>query len=369
VRARTIDSIRADPEQLRGAIYELARQKLREQFTGEDASEMARLTAALEIAIQGVEAHSKKDQERRRPIGDPDRQPPSLPVRSSDRAYSTMPVLEAPPASDMVDDDGPAQAMSPPAARSHPGQTASKKSGKFAALGRFILVIGVVLAIAVTVKSGRFNARDNGSAPIVATGATSDKIAAQREATPVAIDPPKTAPLLPTTYGIYAVSAGKLFELEPLQFRAPDMRVAVSAVITTPSRTVLPDGNLKFIVFRRDASGSAPDQVDVRIVAKIEQAMNFDSSGKPVVSKTEDNWVVRNISFPYRTAPIKDSLEMYEVQSKDPNGELVPGRYTLVIKGQAYDFTVTGNVTDTRQCLGRVSASNGTFYSECQKLQ
>jgi len=44
---------------------------------------------------------------------------------------------------------------------------------------------------------------------------------------------------------------------------------------------------------------------------------------------------------------------------------LPAGRYALVIKGQAYDFTVAGPITEAAQCLERVDAANGTFYSEC----
>ena len=174
--------------------------------------------------------------------------------------------------------------------------------------------------------------------------------------------------LLPTSFGVYAVDGEKLYELDPLQGRAPDIRVAVSAVILTPSKTTLPDGNVKFIVFRRDSGNSAPDQADVRVVAKIDQATTFDAAGKPIVAKAEENWVIRNISFPYRTAPVKENPEMYEVQGKDPDVALTPGRYALIIKGQAYDFTVAGTVTDDRQCLARLAAANGTFYSACQKL-
>jgi hypothetical protein len=58
---------------------------------------------------------------------------------------------------------------------------------------------------------------------------------------------------------------------------------------------------------------------------------------------------------------------MYEVKSKDPDASLSPGRYALVVKSQAYDFTVAGTVTDDRQCLTRLAAANGTFYSACQK--
>ncbi len=58
VLARTIDSATNDPEQLRSAIYELARQKL-QQLTHDDPAEKARLMQALEVAIAGVEAHTK----------------------------------------------------------------------------------------------------------------------------------------------------------------------------------------------------------------------------------------------------------------------------------------------------------------------
>jgi hypothetical protein len=42
-------------------------------------------------------------------------------------------------------------------------------------------------------------------------------------------------------------------------------------------------------------------------------------------------------------------------------------RYALVLKGLAYDFSVAGPVTDPRQCLERLVANNGRFYSECRK--
>jgi hypothetical protein len=172
---------------------------------------------------------------------------------------------------------------------------------------------------------------------------------------------------IPTTYGIYAISGDKLYELELLPGRAPDIRVAVSAAIQTASRTTLPDGHLKFVVYRRDSATNAADHAEVRIVAKIERETGFDPAGKPLVKKTEDTWVIRNISIPFRTAPKKDNPDMYEVQSEDPEAALTPGRYALVLKGQAYDFSVAGSVTDPRQCLERFSATNGQFYSECRK--
>jgi hypothetical protein len=48
---------------------------------------------------------------------------------------------------------------------------------------------------------------------------------------------------------------------------------------------------------------------------------------------------------------------------------LAAGRYALIIKGQVFDFTVDGQVTQTAQCLERTEAANGTFYSECRELR
>jgi hypothetical protein len=128
----------------------------------------------------------------------------------------------------------------------------------------------------------------------------------------------------------------------------------------------LPDGHIKFIIYRRDSATSAADRAEIRVVARIAQEMKFDKSGKPVVSKIDDTWVIRNISMPLRTAPKRDHPDMYEVQSEDPNDALTPGRYALVLKGQAYDFSVAGAVTDPKQCLERLEATNGRFYSECR---
>ncbi|MCC8968548.1 hypothetical protein H8A95_41295, partial [Bradyrhizobium sp. Pear76] len=60
VLSRTIDSVRSDPQQLRSAVYELARQKL-QQLSHEDPQEKQRLMQALEVAIEGVEAHTRDD--------------------------------------------------------------------------------------------------------------------------------------------------------------------------------------------------------------------------------------------------------------------------------------------------------------------
>jgi hypothetical protein len=185
---------------------------------------------------------------------------------------------------------------------------------------------------------------------------------------PVAPPPHKEEPaqLLPRVFGIYAISSGELFELEALPGRAPDPRIALSAVITKTSRTILPDGRISFVAYRRDFAASAPERVSVRVIAKIARAMNFGSVGKAQVSGVDDTWIMRNISFPFRVAPVASNSEMLALQPESETA-LPAGRYGLVINGVAYDFSVAGEVTDPAQCLERVEAANGTFYSPCRK--
>jgi hypothetical protein len=199
---------------------------------------------------------------------------------------------------------------------------------------------------------------DRSAAPVSGTLA----ITTEKPAAPVATAP---ALPLPSTFGIYAVSAGELAELKPLQGKVPDPRVAMSAAITTPSQTTIASGETKFIVFRRDSATNAPDHAEVRVIAKVARTMGFDPSGKSVLSQAQDSWVLRNILFPYKIGPIDDHPEMFLIQPEASDFALAPGRYALVIKGQGYDFTVAGAVTDPRQCLERLDAANGAFYSPC----
>jgi hypothetical protein len=37
----------------------------------------------------------------------------------------------------------------------------------------------------------------------------------------------------------------------------------------------------------------------------------------------------------------------------------------VVVKGMGYDFTVAGTPTDPNQCVERINATNGAFYSAC----
>ena len=76
---------------------------------------------------------------------------------------------------------------------------------------------------------------------------------------------------LPTVYGVYAVSGGKLFALGPLPIKVPDSRVGISAMISEPSHVTVSDGKLAFVIYRRDLASSAPTEVFVRVVAHVER--------------------------------------------------------------------------------------------------
>jgi hypothetical protein len=171
--------------------------------------------------------------------------------------------------------------------------------------------------------------------------------------------------LRPKAYGVYSESGDKLYELQALPGKAPDPRIAISAAITRPVGTVVPDGKLKFYVFLRNPASGASDNIDVRVVARIKRATSFNGAGKPVVADSENTWVIRNISIPFRAAPVRDDPQMFEIEPRDPDLTLAPGRYALVMAGIAYDFAVDGPITDKRQCLEQLNATNGTFYAEC----
>ena len=135
---------------------------------------------------------------------------------------------------------------------------------------RFAGVLAVVLVVILTVRLmgitgdtlrtgvGRYVSV---AAPTAPKGASVSGPAAQRETTPAVA--PEPSPTVPTAYGIYAVSQEKLYELELLPGRAPDMRVAISPAITTRSRTTLPNGHVKFVVYRRDSATNAADRAEI----------------------------------------------------------------------------------------------------------
>ncbi len=172
---------------------------------------------------------------------------------------------------------------------------------------------------------------------------------------------------IPDTYGVYAVTDGQLTPLEPLSVRVPDARVAISSPISKPEPAPVPSGNLQFAVYHRELATSVPESASVRVVAKVMQATTF-VGGKPKPVPVEDTWAVRGGAIDLRIAPVAANKEMILIRPADPAFTLSPGRYVLMFRNQAYDFSVAGTVSDTAHCLERSDLQDRTVYSECREL-
>ncbi|MGE3150342.1 MAG: hypothetical protein AB7K04_14895, partial [Pseudorhodoplanes sp.] len=135
-------------------------------------------------------------------------------------------------------------------------------------------------------------------------------------------------------------------------------------VITQPSQTSLPIGDVSFIVYRREL-GAVPDRVPIRIVAQIASALSF-KDGKAMKTKVESSWAIRGRVTEFRAAPIPGQPQMLLLKGSD-DAPLSPGRYAAVIGVQAFDFTIEGTPTDPAQCLERSEIVNGTIYVPCGK--
>jgi hypothetical protein len=140
----------------------------------------------------------------------------------------------------------------------------------------------------------------------------------------------------------------------------------MSTPVKMASRTMLPDGRAVFIIYRRDAANNAPERVSVRVIAKVLRAMTFNAA-QASTTNVQDTWTIRNISYDFRVAPLGEGSEMLMIKPDNEDFVFPAGRYGLVIKGQAYDFTVAGPITEAAQCLEGITAENGTFYSECRR--
>ncbi len=350
VLSRLIESAQSDPIQLRSSIYQIARIKLQEQLSSESPAEAQRLLQALEAAIKGVEEFSQR-QGGSPMIALPHGEPAGKGARLSP--------LRPGPNAPTLDHDA--------------GKGEKDRRGFFAGFGRLSVVassIGLLAVVAAALYfafdqrrhvSGAAGEKEISQAlPAKGTVPFGDKWGETGTPEPAAAKEGAVARLLPDHFGVFAVSSDRLHELEQLPGRAPDLRVAISAAMAQPVKTTIANGQVRFIVHRRDSATIAAERAEVRVMARLAPA----KSSPP---QEGENWVMRNITYPLRAAPIRDAADMYELRSDDPEFVLTPGRYALVIKGAAYDFAVDGVVTDPKQCLERVQASNGVFYVECRK--
>ena len=169
---------------------------------------------------------------------------------------------------------------------------------------------------------------------------------------------------VPTSFGIYALSDNKLVKLEPLPAKVPDPRVALSAEITKSSTTTISANKPSFILFRRNLLNDAPDQLTLRVVARMAQETKF-VGGKATTTKIENSWRIRNTSLELKVSPIPGQGEMI-IAREDDKLVLTPGRYVLVVNGLGYDFTIAGSAPSPAHCLEQFDTENGPVFTECK---
>ena len=398
VLARMINTVRDDPEQMRLAIYELARSKLLDSIPWADEVEKERLSDALSVAIKGVENHSQRHDDKPPRLQPAPAQPrltpspslspvsvspaPAAPISTPPPSYRKPAVSAAPPKPPEI--PNPSRIFTaPPAVEREEKKAKSTPERQRAGLlmplrlAIVILLVGAAGSVAFyKQRSFKTKSDQTAAATTIAPPPTPFTPPAQRQQQSAfaASAPAKTAvPAqqgsfpVPGVFGVYVLNNGALSELELLTERVPDKRIAVSAPITSPSRTMLSDGRLRFVVFRPEVASNPPERVDIRVVAEVNRDVTFDDKGKVNFAPVKGAWNIRNVGPEFRARPFPGNPQMLIVQPENNDFTLPPGRYMLVVGGQGYDFTVSGQVTDPLHCLERTNAANGTFYSECQK--
>jgi hypothetical protein len=420
---RVVAAVTEDHEQLRAMVYELARQKLREelvehveligrwgkQIRGLDAAIVQFESDCLQAARSAAPAHSSTGRVAASTETDPEYHPPAV-AAGLDYGHS------APAAISVLDYEPPIShryfAASASGARLRPypqalppsvdvkaaaGHKKSLWQGLFSTLQ---LVIAAAIGVALyAFADSHFSEllqrgpRETAVAPastVEADSRVSKLVQRQHRKiamTPViagmttdgqvnkAADPQSTMTLgparadfpMPNSYGAYAVIDGKLIDLDVFPIVVPDPRVAISGMFSKPSEVHIPAGPLQFVIFRRDLMNNAPDHVQLRVVARVERALTFSSGGKAELSNLKEGWIVRGSSYRLKVSPVPESPEMIVLRSENPQSILPSGRYALVVKNIAYDFTIDGKNSDSAHCLERTEALGEPVYTECRK--
>ncbi|MCP3384488.1 hypothetical protein NLM31_29365 [Bradyrhizobium sp. CCGUVB4N] len=352
VISRMLETVKDDAEARRQMVYDLARYKLQEQFTYADAKNIEQMKQALEVAIDEVEKFSREQA----PL---ERLPPQQLTSSRVTEAGTLLV-----SGDTTVLPSAIKSRSKLPVVSGPLWPVIKRTAAI------LLVVGATVVIVsqrdrIAALRRQMSSQTPETAQVAPKPETTITVAKPEM---VPSPPPPPTRVLPSDYGIYALIDDKsLAELNATGVMAPDMRIAISPEFKKPDRPHLPNGHVKFIVFRRDIANVIPERVEVRVVAKVKE-FSTDAAGK-TTSGGDDVGVIRNFSYPFRISPIPGKAEMYELHASDVELELPPGHYVLSLGPQAYYFQVDGEITDPRQCLERVVAGNGTFYAPCKKAR
>ncbi len=384
--SQAIESVRHDPARQRRVVYELVRAKLQREAWLRNPPvtilEMRQYLQAFDAAIAQIESGLSQEDELQSLLFRMKR------IEESKAASSSPRAILPPQATTNLE---PHAAPSPMSAAILPIREAEvahvRQARKLGfGVGSLISMLATALIAAALVElqqqyfhlgGGRdgVDPRPFASEPdpkdpqarAIATQTAAVQSEPQAHAAPSMAAVPQPAALpLPSLYGVYAVDGGHLEELEPLPIRVPFPKALITTPITTPSRTTLSGSGLSFIAFRRDLTTDAPERITIRAIAKVSRSRTYSSAGKATITNLDDLWAFRSDAYDLRVAPLGQSPEMIAIRPETSDFALPAGRYALILKGQAYDFSIAGPVSSAEQCLEKVEALNNTFYSECK---
>ncbi len=336
VLASVIMTSAQDNAPLRRLIYELARSKLRQQLAwqteGLSNSERAQQLLELETAIEQIEADLAKNT-RLTHSG------------TNNRAPASHSLIEIMP---------PVRHLSSSSEPRHEFRAQHTAPHTFSIIRWVLPLVGMAVLGAATYVAIERGLREEPQSTVEADqNIPGNSTSTHQPAIPI-----------PGTYGVYALTNGQLTELEPLPIKVPGQRVF--GAISTASTTKLPNGRIQFIVFRRDLVNNAPEKVVVRVVAQVMHASESSRKGEATTSNASDSWAVRGISYEMKVAPVDGIPAMILIRPAHADFSFPAGRYALLLKAVAYDFSVDGPITDLAQCVERADGLNAPSYTQCR---
>ena len=277
VLARMVSAVSQDHAQLRSLVYEFARRKLRKdlypQLEDGDWAEIQKRVLTLETAIDQIEETFSQSVTRLSSETEP-----ALTDGTDLNSSTTTPPIRAISQKELIVGDFSGRALpsflqetvydikhshnvltvidqhnrSPSASRSKYLQSRSWLTIQL------IVAVGLGVAIYSAIDSRtafdfislhRFGHPTNTKAPDEdkrETNAQRDNDSPRVETKSASRSGVSGIPL-PSSYGVYVVSDGKLIPLDLLPIKVPDSRIAMSATISTPSLAHVPLGMLQFV--------------------------------------------------------------------------------------------------------------------------
>ena len=351
--------------QLRALVYERARFNLkRDILYGHSSMGLAELVQHVkdfELAVARIEANAEDDQ----PSPPQQTEWPDTTEANSNNAVEILPAMRTAPRyaelSPIRWSDN-FQHVRWPEEFLRYVRSANRFIG-FALLG--MALVGAIVILVTLWPLPKASRQFETANKTTQAGETALKQSSQNESGLASVETSPRLPFpVPTSFGIYVLNDNKLTELEALPINVPDPRVALSAEIKSPSTVTISDHKPAFILFRRDLLNNAPQKVILRVVARMTRETKI-VNGKPVVTKIEGAWRIRDISRELKISPIAGQREMVMARLDD-EVSLPAGRFALVVNRLGYDFTIDGPDQTPESCLEGFEAATGIVFTQCR---